>query len=350
MGKKLLSLQNRLEHLGVRLETISRLAFNYNKPEMLGTEFGAVLADLDAQQACNRYKWKGLPENLSGMQIESMLYYKAILAGFFFGGTLYILPYAQQQGVNVYGQSNAIMPVTSNGDLVGAVQKEFKQGLPLVSNRMGMIDKNAKAVLLYDRIPTTFSQTAMQARAVLNKDLIDFQCDLLGRIKNNLRNIDKKMIWYVDDESQANQMKNDLREAYGSTDPFVVMVRKPSMNTEQQGQPMQGKVDSETQSLFETWQSVNSIRCMAMGITNGGAFEKKERKITGELQGDQTQAELVLDAGLKMRQLFIDRIKFIYPEYGDILNKISVEINRDAQQDEVLWGMPENEEKGGDEE
>ena len=73
-----------------------------------------------------------------------------------------------------------------------------------------------------------------------------------------------------------------------------------------------------------------------------------ERKITGELQGDQTQAELILDAGLKMRQLFIDRLKFIYPEYLSILDKITVEINRDGQQEEKYFEIDEQQIGGGE--
>lgn len=331
---QLMNFQAQLDHLGLRLETFSRLNFNYDKIDTLGIEFEPTLVDLDAQQCCNRYAWKGLPEYLSGHMIEIMLYTRGSLCGFFNGGTLYILPYVQTGGLNVYGMPNAVQPITYNGEMTGGSPKHWGKELP-VSN-LGMLNKNARACILYDRIPAYSQNAVPMPRYLLNNELVKYQCDLLGRIKNNLRNIDKKMVFYCDNETQANQMKNDLREAYGSSDPFVVVVRKGNgVANGDRGEPMQNGIDVETQSLFETWQSINSIRCMCAGITNGGAFEKKERKITGELQGDQTQTEIVLDAGLQMRKLFLEQLKNIYPEYADILGKIQVEINEKSMAYEI---------------
>ena len=327
MGKKkqqMLNMQAQLEHLGKRLETFSKINFNNNSFEELGTEFATALRDLDIQQVCSRYEWKGLPKYLTGQMIELMLYNKGSLCGFFNGGTLYVLPYTQTKGINVYGMPNAVQPVTYNGtqDKLGV-----NFGAELIVNNMGSLNENAKACILYDRMPL-FSQSGIPiARADLNDELIRFQCDILGRVKNNLRNIDKKVLFWVDSEAQKNQMTNDLRQAYGTTDPFVVAVKGTTMSEKEAGQTLQGDISNEIQSLFETWQSINSIRCMCSGITNGGAFEKKERKITGELQGDQTQTELVLDAGLKMRQLWVAQMKVIYPEYYEILKDISVDVN-----------------------
>lgn len=323
--QQMLNMQAQLEHLGKRLDTFSRLNFNYDQIEALGMEFFTPLADLDIQQVCNRYEWEGLPPYLTGQLIELMLYNRGSLCGFISGGTLYILPYAQAQGINIYGMPNAVQPITYNGANAG---DEF--GKQLLVNTLGTQNVMAEAALLYDKIPL-FSQGGSPApRSILVKDLIDYQCDLLGRIKNNLRNIDKKMVFYCESESQANQMKQDLRQAYGSADPFIVLVKKGAAQYGPQsdnGQPLQNGVDVETQSLFETWQSINSIRCMCAGISNGGAFEKKERKITGELEGSQTQSDLVIDAGLKMRQLFLNQLKIIYPQYSEILNPIKVKIN-----------------------
>lgn len=344
--QKMMNFQAQLEHLGKRVETFSRLNFNINQIQDLGLEFEATLRDLDIQQVCNRYDWDGLPPYLTGHLIELMLYNKGSLCGFFNGGTLYILPYAQSKGINVYGVPNAIQPITYNGAMSGSFSK-FGEEL-LVSN-IGNLNKNAKAAILYDRLPA-FSQNASPiARAVLNNELIKYQCDLLGRIKNNLRNTDKKAIFWVESETQKNQMTNDLRAAYGTSDPFIVCVKGTQfLDGKDKAQTLQGDIANQTQSLFETWQSINSIRCMCAGITNGGAFEKKERKIVGELQGDQTQTLLVLDAGLKMRQLFIEQLKLIYPEYADILGKIKVKINDTS----VLVGeydTIDNEQKNGKE-
>lgn len=333
--QQMLNMQAQLEHIGKRIDTFSRLNFNYDKIETLGMEFWPSLADLDIQQVCNRYEWRGLPPYLTGQLIELMLYNKGSLCGFISGGTLYILPYAQAKGINIYGMPNAVQPITYNGAMSGTFEKFGKE---LLVNNLGSQNTNAQAVILYDKIPM-FSQGASPiGRAVLVKDLLEYQCDILGRIKNNLRNIDKKMVFYCESEGQAEQMRNDLREAYGNADPFVVVVRKGASQfgpNSDNGVPLQNGVEEETQSLFETWQSVNSIRCMCAGISNGGAFEKKERKITGELQGDQTQTELVIDSGLKMRRLFLEQLKLIYPQYKKLLDPIQIVINERSMTYEI---------------
>lgn len=322
----MLNMQAQLEHLGIRIETLSRLKFNYDKVDTIGTEFDTVLKDLDAQQNCNRYVWKGLPAYMYGWLIEYMLYVRASLCGFISGGTLYILPYAQNKSINIYGMPNAVQPMTFNGAFAGDNPNNYF-GKELAVNNFGDKNSQAKACILYDRLPAFSANSSPIGRAQLNSELIRYQAEILGRVKNNLKNLDKKVVFWVDNENQKNQMTNDIREAYGTDDPFIIAIRGSQLDGDNKGQTLQGDIANETQSLFETWQSINSIRCMCSGIANGGAFEKKERKLSGELQDDSTQTDLVLDAGLKMRRLFLQQLKDIYPEYREMLDKITVEIN-----------------------
>lgn len=345
MGKvkqQMLNFQAQLDHIGLCLERFSKLSFNVNQFDDIGTEFKSVMEDIDLQQTCARYVWKGLPDYLQSYQIELMLFYKAGLVGYIIGGILYLLPFTMNKGLNVYGQANGVQAISFNGILPGESQR-----LELITNDIGGVNKGAKGAILYDRIPVWNASTPPIARCALHKELIDFQCNLLGRIKNNLKNCDKKAVFWVDNEKQANQAKEDLRQAYGTNDPFIVMVRGSAMSDKQQD-TLQGDIANQTQALFEAWQSANSIRCMASGIKNSGAFEKKERKITGELQGDETQTNLILDMGLKMRKLWIEQMKIIYPDYSDMLNKITVEINEKAQQEDVSFdeNMTANENGG----
>lgn len=329
MGRKtkaqMLNFQAQLEHLGLRLEQFSKLKFNENRIDTIGLEFNNVLYDLDAQQNCNKYKWNGLPNYIPQWLIEYMLYLRGSLCGFISGGNLYILPYAQNKGINIYGLPNAVQPITFNGAMAGGEPSNFF-GKELPINNFGDPNSKAQACILYDRIPVYSSNSSPLGRCALNRTLIDYQCEILARVKNNLKNLDKKVVFWVDTEAQKNQTENDLREAYGTDDPFIVVVRGSNFKDEK-GQTLQGDIANETQSLFETWQSINSIRCMCSGIANGGAFEKKERKITGELQGEEAQTEIVIDAGLQMRRLFLEQMKNIYPDYAEMLNKITVEIN-----------------------
>lgn len=321
-----LNIQNRLEALGVRLGALEKAGINYNRRcSFLGKEFVNTLKDLDSQQNTNKYIWKGLPDYLPSWLIENMLYNRGSLCGYIDGGILYIFPYAQAEGIDFYGIPKAVRPVTYNGEIMrknadSTIGKTFKT----IHN--GSI-KDARAVILYDRIPVYNNNTAPLARAVLNQELLNYQADLLGRVKNNIENADKKMVFYVDSEDQVRQTEQDLIDAYGNGFPFLVMVKGAGINDGKANGTLQSDIDIVTQALFETWQSLNSIRCMVSGISNQGAFEKKERKLTGELAGADVQTEIVADAGLRMRRLFISQMKAIYPEYASMLNKITVELN-----------------------
>lgn len=324
MGRKqtdamILNMQGQLNALGIRLETISRLKFNNKRIDTIGLEYRESLRDLDAQQNCNRYEWEGkLTEQMPSWLLEFMLYKCGTLAGFESGGLPYILPFAQAKGINIYGISNAIQPITFNGVIIN---KPSNFGIKTYD-----INKPDGACILYDKIPVYSTNTKTTSRCGLNSILIEYQAEVLGRVRNNLKNLDKKVVFWVDDEKQANQMKCDLRDAYGTDDPFIVAVKGTQLR-DKDNTTLQGDVANETQSLFETWQSINSIRCMCSGISNGGAFEKKERKITGELTGDEEQTDLVLDAGLKMRQLFIKQMQLIYPN-SEWWKDLTVKVNK----------------------
>lgn len=326
---RMFTMEAQLRKMGVDIQNLRKISFDlpHNYPE-IGTKFMPVLRSLDVIQNCNRYEWEGLPIYLPAWLIELMLYYKGAVIGFFEGGILKILPFAQTGGLNIYGIPNGAKPVTFNGEKPSE-EGDFIDNKVLNIGNYGTTPTNAQACILYDVPPTFSTNTASIPRFELNQGLIRYQADLLGRIKNSIANSDLKVVFYADDADQVEQIKKDLRNAYGSCDPFVVIVRPNSPTDIKNMQPtiLQGDVDAKIQAMFETWQSINSIRCMCSGIANSGAFEKKERKITGELNGTETQTDLVLDAGLKMRRLFIEQMKEIYPEYKSILDKIKVKIN-----------------------
>lgn len=355
----MLNMQAQLEALGVRIKTLSQLKFNNERTATVGIDYQPTLQDLDGQQNCNKYVWKhkgveGLTDYLPSWLVEYMLYSRGSLCGYITAGTLYILPYAQNKGINIYGLPNAVQPITFNGATAGN-SPTTKHGKELQINNFGDPNSKARACILYDRVPVWSANSSPISRAALNKKLVDYQCDIIGRIQNQLENIDQKTVFWVDSEAQKNQMTQDLREAYGTTDPFIVAVRGSQIDTRgNQTDTLQGDIANNLQSLFETWQSINSIRCMCSGISNGGAFEKKERVITDEINTDSVQTTTVLDAGLRMRQLFLEQMRRIYPD-EKFLQDITVEINartlpdEERDTDESTDMAEEENEEGGEE-
>ena len=85
-----------------------------------------------------------------------MLYYRGALAGFKLGGKFYILPFAQNKGVNIYGLPNNIVPITYNGSTAGnqpIQSKAFTDNFQLITNNYGDLNENANAVILYSSTP-----------------------------------------------------------------------------------------------------------------------------------------------------------------------------------------------------
>lgn len=326
-------LQNRL----VRLEK-NKATQRY---EPMARDYLTFFMDLDRQQATNRYKWDGLPPELpDGRLIELMLYTRGSLAGFFQGGELRILPYAMKDGVNIYGMPNAVQPVTYNGKII--------DGMDLPVNNYGGYDPNAKAVLLFDRTPNFNGSVPPIARMTLNIPLLEFQAEIMQRIGINVALSSVKGLVEVDNAKQADELMRDTWEALAAGNPLIV--RKRSGNEKANSEQGKNKVvpfndiPQQTQELFETLQSVNSLRCMGLGIDNQGVFEKKERAITGELEGDATQSNLVRDNGLYMRNLWLKQMREQYPEYAEKLNKITISVNDRNIDEREPYG--DNNEKG----
>ena len=68
---------------------------------------------IDEQDAVNRYVWYNLPCDLTGQELERMLYYKGQLAFFYFKDLdeFYFMPYALDGTIDFYGRFNTIHPV-----------------------------------------------------------------------------------------------------------------------------------------------------------------------------------------------------------------------------------------------
>ena len=331
MGKlkrKLLTYEEQLAQFGIMLEQYKILGsetFNKNNVENLGYDYANLMKSLNYNQCCNRYKWKGLPENLSGQLIESILFTKGCATMYVRGGTMYVLPFVNDGDLNDYGQFETIRPIAFNGD-----EKQFSYKLKV--NNTGGFDKNGDAIILYDSIP--LYNGAILPKAVLTQKIDENCSKILNMIMQNLQNSNKKILFECEDEPQKKQLIADLDNAFGSTDAFIVV--KKGSDLTQNGKPLllNNDIQIVSQSLFEAWQSWNNIRCSLNGIDNNGAFEKKERMITKETRGDVIQSRLALDSGLQMRKLAIKQFQAQYIGKYEWVKKLDVEINDILKDDE----------------
>lgn len=335
LKRKLLTYEEQLQQFGIMLEQYKVLgeSFNKNNVENLGFDYNNLIHAIDYNQACTRYIWKGLPENINGQLIESILYMKGCACMYVRGGTLYVLPFANDGDLNDYGQFETIRPVAFNGD-----EKQFSYKLKV--NNSGGFDKNGDAIILYDSIP--LYNGAILPKAVLSQKINENCSKILNMIMQNLQNSNKKILFECEDEAQKKQLMADLDNAFGSTDAYIVVKKGSDLGTTNKPLTLNNDIQMVSQSLFECWQSWNNIRCTLNGIENNGAFEKKERMITKETRGDVIQAKLIADAGLKMRKLAIKQLIAQYGTRYEWIKKIDVQINEILKEDDQNEKISDN--------
>lgn len=318
------ALGEKIKTLGAYIMGLSKKSkFNPQELEDLGGEYLTLLRTMDITQHAMRYEWSGLPDNLTGAMIENMLYYRFSLAGTILAGTLYALPWTTKGEINAYGYPTAVSLITYNGSIAGKSINNLS-ALETLYKYDGEINPNAKVAILTDR-PPEFAPSGLGApRASIAKKLIDDIAETLGRVRIIQQNGCAKIVFYVDDPQQADLLDKDLSDAYGSSKPYIILTKQPGNNVPPE--KFQGEYTADAQATFETFQSLNSIRCMSLGIPNNGAFEKKERKITGELDSD-AQTRAALEGGLQRRKQWIHELQIIYgSSYPEIVNNIDVKI------------------------
>lgn len=314
MSRKIVTMRAQLESQMRELETI-RNRLN----QLLGCGNGCLVTDLKSQlqdndfiQAVSRYEWDGLPSYLPGQVIESLLYYNGSCSLFFKYGNLYCLPYANSGDIGTYGIPDAIEPIGYNGKSFGCEKlSPYASGKP---------NKNATAVIMYDRTLLPGTEHVV-GRRVLQDGVIDVMNDVLKKAQINLINSTKKGVIGAESEPQAETLRNEIKAVLASDEPYAVVSKGlGDMNV------FNDRVPVNLEDYIQFLSSLNNLRCSFLGIKNQGLYEKSERMITGELSGTNYQTNLILENGLKMRKLALNQLKEIYPQYKDVLNKISVKI------------------------
>lgn len=313
LKKKQLLLEEQIKSMGYVISNLQ--AEDYKRTTY---DYRTMLQAVDVAQFISRYKWEGLPEYMPPNIIEKMLYYKGTVAGFFYQNQLYILPYAVDGSLNVYGYPTAIKPVGYNGTSF--------DNLKLNTYPNGVLRKYSSAVILNDR-PSDFMGGACLPMATINSDIIDLMNDTLKRSELSSISSLKKFLIQTADGKSVEGLRADMRKTLLSDDPFYIMRENSVIVNGLRSDIATLGTENETDKIIQYYSSLNNQRCYNMGIKNNGVFEKMERVVVGELTGNEYQTNLILETGLTMRKSFLESLKEIYPEQRDVLNKITVEIN-----------------------
>lgn len=252
------------------------------------------------RQWCSILIWENVPNNIPSWLINQMAYYRGSLAGFNYNGLFYILPWVINGKINMYGLPNKISPINYYG--TNEQGSLFSKKFVCKINNARNYNENANTVIYYPQFPEWNSGNTISPYT-RNDVVIDQMAEICARIKIQIVYTTKKIFLKCDDPKQAQNLLKQLNSALGSDSPFAVI---GNMNTEV---VELSPKETNANDLWLHQKSFNDIRNMYNGIANDGFFDKKERKITDEAEGNQEQTSLPLQDRLYFAKLFVEDCK-----------------------------------------
>lgn len=287
--------------LGIKCE-INPIGF-YSPNKRL---YKTLWQNYDCQQCVSRYIWDDLPNGYTSWEIERMLYLHGAIALFVVAGEVYFFPFVSDGEPNPRGFPTSIKPITYNGAINGSFSV-INENFNLPINANGNLDFEGGAVILYDQIPLASNMCKPLSRAMLNDIIINDIIDTMARININIVVTNKKIGLVIKDAKQRDVVQKELEKAFASDCPFFILTSPLEVDT------VQSTSDFNSLELFSVLKNYDAIRCFMNGIsTKGFGSEKKERVITGELEGANEEKDLILDLGYDLRKEFCERVNRMF--------------------------------------
>lgn len=267
----------------------------------------------DEQIFVNRYTWYNLPMNLTGAELERMLYYKGQLAFFYLKDLdeFYFMPAALDGTIDFYGRWNTIHPVpmtSGTDDKAGKAQAEYLSNIKLkcvygikLPEELTEEDLTNSAVLLHD-YTKQLSQTIIPTQQI-NDPIIDLEAECMPYLRTALLMGTGVKGVRVADADQADSVREGSKsmvDAATHAEPYV-----PITGAIEFQELTDGKV-AQAQEFLMSMQSIDNFRIGTHGVMNGGLFEKSQ--YVNNSQTDMNYAGgdigLTLQDGLNIRQNF----------------------------------------------
>ena len=274
----------------------------------------------DEQIFVNRYTWYNLPMNLTGAELERMLYYKGQLAFFYLKDLdeFYFMPYALDGTIDFYGRYNTIHPVpmtSGTDDKAGKAQAQYLSNIKLncvygikLPDELKEEDLTDSAVLLHD-YSKQLSQTIIPTQQI-NDPIIDLEAECMPYLRTALLMGTGVKGVRVADADQADSVREGSRsmvDAATHAEPYV-----PITGAIEFQELTDGKV-AQAQEFLMAMQSIDNFRLGLHGCQNGGLFEKSQ--YVNNSQTDMNYAGgdigLTLQDGLNIRQNFCNIVNSI---------------------------------------
>ena len=282
-----------------------------------------LLRIIDEQDAVNRYKWYNLPCNITGEELERMIYYKGQLCFFYLEDLdeFYFMPYALDGGIDFYGRYKTIHPIPFNGGKDDGVDKAQlkKQELLLSNIKLNVVygikldedmdyDTLTKsAVILHDY--TKQLAQCITPRQQINDGIIDIEAECIPYLRTNLIASSGVKGMRVNDADQQDDVFQANRQIYSGA--LSGNINIPIVGTIE-FQELASQVGTKPAEFMLAMQSLDNFRLSTYGLENGGLFEKKQHILESENQINQSNVGLILQDGLSIRQNFCNIVNSIW--------------------------------------
>ena len=274
---------------------------------------------IDEQDAVNRYVWYNLPANITGQELERMLYYKGQLC-FFYDKDLeefYFMPYALDGTIDFYGRYNTIHPVpmtSGTDDKAGKAQAQYLANkklkcvygikLPEELTKDALMNS---CVLLHD-YTKQLSQTIIP-RVNVNDPILDVMANCVPYMNTSLLLSTGIEGIRVNDADQAEDVmiaNRSMEVAALTGEPYVPITGNVEFQELNNGQL------GKSEEYMLAMQSLDNLRLSGYGIDNGGLFEKKAHVLQSEADMNGGPVGLVLQDGLSIRQNLCNIVNSIW--------------------------------------
>lgn len=284
-----------------------------------------VLRIIDEQDAVNRYKWYNLPCNISGQELERMLYYKGQLC-FFYSEDLdefYFMPYALDGNLDFYGRYVTIHPIPMNGageqedkamnaalkaqaDYLSTIKLKCTYGV-LLDEEVTLDDLTKRTVLLRDY--TNQLAPMVIPRQVINDPICDVEAECIPYMRTNLIASSGVKGMRVNDADQQD-------DVFTANEQIKAAALTGQMNVPIVGsiefQELAATIGAKPAEFMLAMQSLDNFRLSTYGLENGGLFEKKQHILESENQVNQQNVGLIMQDGLSIRQNFCNIVNSIW--------------------------------------
>lgn len=303
---------------GIDPKTRLPIRMSSSSASMLKENTKRFLKNIDRQDAVNRYKWYNLPCNISGQELERLLYLKGQLCFFYIPqlNEFFFMPYALDGTIDFYGRFNSIHPIPY---AFGGSKKEIQTQEKVLSNiklkvQYSILDHEAtyeemvgSAVILYD-YAKDLSENIIP-RNVVNDSIIDAMAECVPFLRTSLITSTGIKGLRVSDADQSDSVIDASRSIRQAALDGINLI--PIIGT-QEMQDVTGAPSGNSEEFMLAMQSLDNLRLSGYGLENGGLFEKKAHTLQSEQDINTTNVGLVYQDGLSIRQNFCNIVNSIF--------------------------------------